>query len=482
MVMRKRKFNQEGFTILEALVAGMLVSILAVSLFPAFYSMINRGHTSSFRIVCNSLVRAKLQQYVTGAGALAAGTTGLVPTGFEYTKYRYRIENSATANSCDPAPNGAGILTPGFREDTSDAARVADTAVTEGSLPPNLKGFQLWVNLRRYNPRVTPPVLDCPSVDYQFGEVGDGIEVTVTGMIRTEPPPSQGGRGGGNQASFVSAPNNLGPNAAYGGLRDFAAAPNPELTCSVTQIVYPPKLPFRYWLASDGRWRAFSQTAYGSSIQASLAGSFQSHFRTIWSSVPSNGSVNDPPIPNILSFAVSPDNTSVYVLKPGILLRYDGCTDQNVTVDGTVFYAVPDCPAAPAYTNTTDGIVPIQSIAVDFGSTATTNDDLVYMLMTGGPTDVNKNLKLLTISSGAITESATYTLPDLPRINGIMIQHTYPIVSTPSLIILDNTCYFGPTGDTSTVSTYCASLFNSSDAQLTRTVTDLPLQVQSISN
>ncbi len=489
--MRKMRSKHGGFTILEALVAGGLVMILVVSLLPAFYMLVEKSKSSSFKIMCNSFVRAKLQQYVTGSGAISAGIPGLVPTGFEYTKYRFHdiATNHALNSACDSDPNGTGATTPGFREETSSTTFMNDNATTETTLPAGLKGFQLWVNLRWYNPRVTPPSLGCPTdIEYQFGRIGDAIEVTVTGMIRTEPTAAQGGRGGGYVAS--------GAGAAVGGLRDLkwqsgagAAKPNPQLMCSVTQTIYPPKIPFRYWMGNDGHIRAFPQTALGTGQSASEP-SFQAYFRSIWSTVPSGGAVSDAAIANIVSFSVSPDNSTVYILKPGVLLRYQGCADQNVTVSGNDFKGIPDCPSVPAYQKDISGNpgVPIQSIAVDFGemndgyTSLDDTDDIVYMLLNSGPTSDSAHLLQYKVSTDEITENGSYTLPNLPRINGIMLAHTYPRVSTPSMYVMDNTCYFGPAGDTTQATTYCVSLYNSSDAQLERSVTDLPIQVEAISN
>lgn len=498
MGMNTHKHSQQGFSILEALVGGALVTILAVTLFPAFYTMIYKSAAASFRVTCNSLVRAKLQQYVSGAGAHTSGTTGLIPTGFEFARFRYRA-----TPACDPNP--ANSTTPGFRENTSNTGVLADNAPTESSLPSALKGFQLWVNIRHYNPRGTTPKLECPSTDYQFNGIGDAIEVSVTGMIRTEPPVAQGGRGGGGAAAGTAA----GDNARYGGLRDLnystTPTPNPELTCSASQLIYPPKIPFRYWLGSDGKIRNLQSNAQlsgGVGIQLQSIAGTEAHFRSIWSSDPTTGSVSTPPIAGIEAFSVSPDNSAVYILKAGTLLKYEGCTDRTVTVnDGTTnisFYGMPDCDPAPTKSWSIigggggtaapdDSFGGLKSIAVDFGDLADLNDDIVYGLKSAGPVDditAGANVLVSFSPSGVAKFAPTdrYTLTNMTRARGIMISQTFPKVTKPTLYIIDNTCYFGPSQDTTLSTSYCVSVFNASDSSLLRSVTDLPLQAEGVSN
>lgn len=495
--------KEAGFTILEGMVSGALLVIVAVAMFPAFFALLNKSQVTNFKIQCNAMVKAKLQEYVTGAGAVAGSadgaTSGLgaVPTGFEYARSRYQT----VAGACSTNPDDYG-----FRESVAGNALLADTAGTEAGLPGTFKGFQLWVNIQQYNPRVTTgslPTLNCPVVattatgllnGYQFTRLGDAIEITVTGMIRTEP--DAGASGGGRGGAGAASTDPIGQKASYGGLRDLnwnqAAVnwkPNPELMCSLRQRVAAPSQMFRYFLGADGRIRRYIPGLVSErATLLSVAPVMEAHYRSIWVSKPDSFNVNNTkPVGNILSFSVSPDQSSVYILKPGSLIRYTGCTEGDVTVDGKVFPGTPDCGAGATITETNISAqnAQIENIAVDFRDIADVNDDRVYGFRNSGPNSDDQGITLFDRTSGLFKEidgaDEPYSLPPVPRIKGIFLAHSYPLVNRPELFVIDNTCYFGP-GGVSTNAAYCVSIYGAGDDQMDRVYGDLPLQVEAVSN
>jgi type II secretory pathway pseudopilin PulG len=233
--------GDRGYSTIEVMIAGALIGFIAIALLPAIFSLVDTSRAQAFRSVCNTMVRAKLQEYLTGvARSGTGGSLDYIPSGFEYTKQRYQQRTA----DCQPSTDGNS---PGFRERVNTNDIVIDTAGQEPGLPASLRGFQMYVLLRHYNPRMLvggQPKRSCPPDSYQFFRLGDAIEVTVTGMIRTGPTVSQGGRDG----------------ERYGKFEDHGDNPHPLLTCSASQIVYPPRLPFRYYLGSDGKIRNYQAT------------------------------------------------------------------------------------------------------------------------------------------------------------------------------------------------------------------------------
>lgn len=477
--------NEAGFTLMEAMIAAALVMIVAVAMLPSFTSLRESGKLATFKIQCNSMVKAKLQEYVSGSGLLTAATAGFVPTGFQYTKYRYQN----ITGSCTAAPT---VGAPGFRENlqgntkmnATDATEIALTAGGANGGAGDLLGFQLWVNLRRYNPRTNPVTRDCPSpsinpnsasLAYQFLRVGDGIEITVTGMIRTAPTRANGGRGGIPYAG----------GSGVHGIQDLDAnTPNKQLTCSASQIVYPKRPLFRYYMGNDGRIRnnQGSEASNAGNATQATPEAVESHFRTIWSQQPTTGNLASGSIANIRGFSVSPDNNTVYILKPGVLARYSGCTDYIVSVGAYSFNGVPDCRNAPtewsADVNTT-----VDAITVDFGDVSTSADDVIYGLKDSGPNIGASGAELLkfNLTTFAFETNATYTLPTIPRIRSIFLVPTFPLTTKPTLYVADNSCYLGPTGvDASAI--FCVTLYNSENTTLNQVASDLPVQAESFSN
>lgn len=473
-----RALNQRGYSLVETMVAAGLLGFIALAMFPAIITMLDGLKVQTFRSMCTSIVRAKLQEYVNGVGSNAGVALGYTPSGFEYTKLRYQQHadevQSGSLKGCQVNPD-LGI--PGFRERINSNLIVSPTASNEtdsagNQVPARLQGFQLYVNLRHYNPRVVTngqatrqcPTTAAPST-YQFLRLGDGIEVVVTGMLRIQPTVATGGRGGVKWGKFDD--------------KD-ASTPNQALVCSASQVVYPPHLPFRYYLGSDGKLRN-TQTQTSLLAAGESADAAETHFRSIWLS----GSTV---ISNIRSVSVSPENNSVYILKPGSVIRYGGstsgfCSDGAVTVNGVTYNGVPDCPVAPDRAWTVDPNV--ENITVDFGPLLSdTSDDLIYGLFNTGSTASASAIRLLNQSTSTWGSSTLTLTSDRPRINGIFIAPTFPALSAPdlpNLFYFDNTCY--NTGSTVTMGTtsYCVSVFNSADSNMVRDVRELPTQVQDIS-
>ena len=320
--------NSSGFSMIEVMIAGGLIAFIAVALLPAAFSLLDTSKATGFRGQCMAAVRAKLQEYNNGVADNSI-SSNYHPTGFEYTKKRFRENGFST---CSLSPTAGS---PGFREavfgNTVLTQTQAETVPGTTNTPAVTKGFQLWVMLRHYNPRklqssgtysaTGQPSRVCPSIaDYQFYGLGDGIEVTVTGMVRTSTTVGAGGTNG----------------TKVGKLLDLnSTTPNPMLTCSATEVVFPPRIPFRYFLARDGRIRNYQAAiAFGAGIPNASIEAMESHFRSVW--VQSNASSNNidsaTVLPNIRSFAVAPNNKWVYILRSGELSRYGPCYDDGTSV------------------------------------------------------------------------------------------------------------------------------------------------------
>jgi len=474
---KRSECAERGYSVMEVMIASGILGFIAVALLPSVFALVDNSKVQAFRSVCSTLVRSKAQEYVTGVGASAAGA--VVPSGFEYTKQRFRDNHG----QCQATTTGAS---PGFRENVNSNTIIPDTGGQEAGLPANMKGYQQYVLLRHYNPRKivagsgNQPQRGCANANYQFFRAGDAIEVTVTGMIRTTGTAAAGGRDG----------------RPFGKLQDNGGLPHPLLTCSTTQIIYPPRLPFRYYLGNDGKIRNYQATiAYSAAAPNATLEAMESHFRSVWSAVPSGGTVNSPVLANIRSFAIAPDNKSVYVLKPGVIELYASCTDQTVTVGGIAYPGVPDCSRTVGKSSwAIDGN--IENIAVDFRdltseaveeTTPVTTDDRIFGLFNTGSTggeirQLQKGSGVGTwIANTAIEDSISLALPaNRPRIRAMFISQNFPKVNKPSLFFVDNTCYTG--GSTSPSGwVHCASIFNSGDVNMSEDVRELPLQVEGVS-
>ena len=475
---------------MEVMISAALLGFIAIALLPSLFALVDNSKVQAFRSVCSTLVRSKLQEYVNGVST-TVDANDYAPTGFEYSKLRFQTYHS----DCQATTAGAS---PGFRELVNSNSRVSDTAPNEDRLPANMMGYQQYVLLRHYNPRKTDaastgsnqPKRGCADGDanYQFYRVGDGIEVTVTGMIRTTPAYSSGGRGG----------------AKFGKLEDQGGLPHPLLTCSVSQIIYPPRLPFRYYLGSDGKIRNYQATiAFAANLPTASLSAMEAHFRSLWSLDVTGGtaSVNSRVLSNIRSFAIAPDNQSAYILKPGRLDYFGDCNDQNITIDGTAFQQVPDCARDSLLNKTWSVDSNIENIAVDFGAILTNDadgsedtpfdtDDRVFGLFNSGSTDgdirqLTRNADGSSVWTANTTDAdggAAFTLQgERPRIRAIFISQNFPAVTKPSLFYIDNSCYTGTTASTLPSWVHCATIFNSGDRNMIQDVRELPLRVEGVS-
>lgn len=471
--------SEKGYTLIEAMFGAAILAFIAVALLPALFSLSDAMKIETFRSLCMTIVRAKLQDYLNGVPGETDFSASYIPTGFEYTKYRFQQRRRIDATDCFIPSAGPQLASPGYRERVRSNEIVADNAAPDPLTNENretLRGFRLFVLLRHYNPRVASgqPTRECPDQNYQFLRLGDAIEVTVTGMIRVQPAINESGRGG----------------ALWGRLDDAGGGtlPNPRLTCSLTQLVYPPRIPFRYYLGLDGRLRnlqtatTFKRLSATANIPGVDANAAEAHFRDIWYP---NGAI----MPNIRSVSVSPDNKWVYVLKPGAIFRYGECADEAVTVGGTTFNGIPDCPTTPENSWSVD--TNIENITVDFktlvnGSTG--GDDMIYGLfntgVSGASGDAASGNSIRRFDPNSGTEwtalgTETFSLAAFrPRMKGIYLAPSYPTTTTPSLFFIDNTCYGGTAG---TNLTHCVSAFNSGDSNMRMDIRELPVQVEDVS-
>ena len=493
---------QRGFTLIETLVSAAILGFIGIAMLPGFSSLVDHAKINSFRIACSTLVKAKMQEYVSGAGAAYTNISvysGKPISGFQYAKYRYQDTVNISTACLDP---GANPGTPGFRESVLNNGVLSNTAPTEtaSTLLEQLQGFQLWVNLRPFNPRkVGGPLRDCTlarsaSNQYQFLRTGDAIEITVTGMIRTDPLKTAGGR---VDPTTPSHPNPLG------GYRDLDAnTPNPKLTCSLTQMVYPPKQLYRYYLTNDGRiinTQINEEYKTVSGITATQGGSIAesavTHFRSIWANDISGATISSPGRSNIKSFAISPNNDRVYILKTGELSVYTSCSDNSITVGGHVFYGIPNCNAAPNYTYPISPDI-VKNIAVDFSDGGGTSGDNIYAF-TGS--DSSGKLSLLEkMMPATLPATGTaigfiplagppydYSITSHSRIKAIFIVPVIPNTNprVPSaLFFADNDCYQGPSAGGDVKTPFCTTLHNAGDSGFNQALGDALVQAVDFSN
>jgi type II secretory pathway pseudopilin PulG len=528
-----------GFTLIEVMIAGGLVAFIAVALLPAVFSVMDVSKSSGFMGLCTAAVRTKLQEYVNGIAdnSIDVGSN-YKPSGFEYTKKRWE-DGGYSYCSLTPSTNK-----PGYQENvytnrtpfsTPTAISIPETVTgpSGGTTYAVMKGFQLWVMIRHYNPRVLmlngvvsangTPSRDClgssltPKWDQLF-RLGDAFEVTVTGMVRTDLAVSSGGR----KCSPVGKLYDVGHDPAHCPPASDTEYPNPLLTCSATDLIYPPHVPFRYYLGSDGKIRNLqsSITFNSASMPASSLEAAEAHFRSVWVLSGSN-ITNEYVDSNIRSFAVSPDNRYVYVVRPGELARYGPCYDDGTVVAGTGIgghvslsggsvldaNGIPDCPSKPSITTYAPAAGPdglkwsidpnIENIAVDFGTDMTNvANHKVYGLFSSSSQlgSGSSGLVQFTLTSSddhagnhiSWAESTAFSLNKyLARIRGIYIAQTFPSTVAPNLFFFDNSC-FVRNSDTAAAQvasgTYCVSSYNSADTSMQQVSRELPLQVEGVSN
>ena len=538
--MGKNLFSpQTGFTIIEALCAGAILVLIAIGILPSALRLADTSQGAKFKSVCNSIVKAKMQEYLNGEPqeylAATPSSMGFIPSGFEYAKRRY-MQTQSIYDYC----TNATVAKPGFRElitmnqilgwptqvYTGATSFAQEIDPISGLYVPNLKGFQLYVRLTRYNPRQSDtnnqPLRDCPPATDQFLRVGDALEVTVTGMIMVQPTVANGGRGG---AKFGPYDDEITAVSSPG----YSGNPNQVLTCATSQIVYPARAPFRYYLGSDGKIRNYqtnaafvtdTSTTPNSVKPDASAESVETQFRSIWSQAPglasgTPGLINSGVFANIRGFSVAPDNSRVYVLRAGELTLYRNCVDRTVYMGagGTLVYpSIPDCTpsATPNCTGTNDcnwSMDPnITSIAVNFPKNTnvfpdtTTNwqSDIVYTLpetgtstTSGSPMPLGKISPWPPVGGIAVNNNNIADYGNLlasPRITGIFIQAAYNQSASmiPRLFFLVNSCYI-PSNNAVQTFTYtdwshCVSAYSSDDSTMQMVSKELPVQVDAVSN
>jgi type II secretory pathway pseudopilin PulG len=393
----KHARGEQGATIIESMVAAALFATTAAAVYPMFSDAKKVAKQGDIRKLCQSVVRAKLDEYRFGkptrpawaanpnstdaranapnyrletissvdkpqlndltvpartATQVDAAGAAMATNGFTYAKVRYNRYYPAVCNGESRAKRLNPVPTPvppiltadrlfGMREcigtdyawvDTATTGRQTldprcnqDPATTPGNdidrrVSSEIPGFKLYVKLERTTawglpelPAASVPMRqydnNCPNFGgwrgaaafdaasassmYDFNGDGDGIRITVTGVMDTE--------------------------AASPSLRDFAGIPagrRDAFLCSAQSSVFPETFPVRYYLSTDGRIYPVQGTG-GAASGATTNSSWV--FRSLYS-----GAV-DSRSSGITSFAVHPRNHSLYVLRPGSLTRYGNC-------------------------------------------------------------------------------------------------------------------------------------------------------------
>lgn len=311
-----------------------------VAIFPVIYQSRRIAKYSEFNDLCQNAVRAKLNEYRFGArsavtsantgltietsGLIAAtGSTSSSNTGFAYAKSRY---NNATEHSRYCPIDSASTNVDGYQWIPRAVTTMPPTDLTylgrqeciEGlgtGFPPTctsivdtrmqniVQNFKIYVNLRRYNP--IEGVEDCPwqtnvagtLTNWDFQHAEDMIKITVTGIADLS--------AGGKYAEITSS----SPKAR-------------ELFCQLTDILKPPPTLARYWLQNDGRifkWQAKGDETTASNYQV----------------------LQNLASPSNLAISVSPDNKYVLILRPGALIRFEGCQGDPLECPTTTTHTWP---------------------------------------------------------------------------------------------------------------------------------------------
>ncbi|HTL10854.1 MAG TPA: hypothetical protein VL588_00100 [Bdellovibrionota bacterium] len=143
---------------------------------------------------------------------------------------------------------------------------------------------------------------------YDFNGTDDAIRVTVTGVIDIKSM----------------------------GVKDIGGIGDPNrLWCSASSVVEPYRYPVRYYLSNTGQIRTVHSRGLNGSTDQTDATKWVYH--SVYNASGFGTS-------NILSFAVHPRNYSIYVLRPGALIRYSNCggvpIDCRITAEDTA--GIPD--------------------------------------------------------------------------------------------------------------------------------------------
>lgn len=316
----------------------------------------------------NQLNALSLESYSDDSmGALDSATPTRVLSGFSYAKIRY---NHFYPNSC-VGRSFATITSAlpqfqylGMRECIGGPKGVPPLAWVDGATEPTpnpcansqidmkisreLKGFKLYVKLEletpwRYGangtqwaggypvageaailtPVAVPDLVQrmhdrCPNLgnptantsSYDFSGQSDAIKVTVTGVI--------------DYASL--------------GLTSVGGVTNPfELTCQSSAVITPYRYPARYMITNQSKIYSIHGTAWNKSTENLAAQNMV--FRSVYqggahTDVTGTMPVSKLPSNAILSISVHPRDTSIWVLRAGLLTRYSNCygTPLNCTI------------------------------------------------------------------------------------------------------------------------------------------------------
>jgi len=499
-----RLLNTRGSTITESMIALAVFASAAATVYPVFVETKKHTQTSDIKALCNNIVRGKLDEYRFGRiispsqEAVASGRPQIsmlsMPT-FSATSMGYTT--GAGLPSATPLASGGYIYAkvkynrwfPFVCGDTSQAAVLASlpadqknfgirecvgsgTAGTEATPPScettadqrvqqQIPGFRLYVRMQLS----TPWLIDstkaaasdarfsntCPNTGtadqpfYDFNGSGDGTRVTVTGVMDLPTNITQLGTISRNQPT--------------------------DLICSASDVVRPEAFPVRYYLSSDGRIYNVNGTGQGGSrVGAWLFRSIYEQGFTFRSS-------------NILSIAVHPRNLSVWVLKPGVLVRYGNCggvpLDCNTTIanDGFSDQGDDNWPNVQEF-----AVLPsIKSVAVDFTSGAvyalagdkwdmlqlTLNDDSPLR----STNSVSTTTKANTVAYGASVVKPVGR-PSAYRLSGFFID--------PS----GSDSYISSRSSTPSIDggiTYSSAIYRATDSRLASPILRLPVNAISFS-
>jgi hypothetical protein len=326
----------------------------------------------------------------TSTSVSTAGAGALATNGFMYAKVRYnRYFPTAcnglstavrlTANAQHPVAPPPASLILGIRECVGTShAWIDEPPPAHESLSPRcnnlldrhvadeIPGFKLYVKLERMTPlqfvnipasttpattqfhatcpnfggwRASPPfITTAASSMYDFNADGDGIRVTVTGVMDTE-------------ASDLSNPD----------LATFAGLPSSRtdaFVCAAQTTLYPEAFPVRYYLSGEGR----IYPVQGGGVNGSTAD-------TSWILRNLYTQTSTYRVSSIASFAVHPLNAAVYVLRGNLLTRFGNCGGSvlNCSTDMAASNGVSDS-LTPGWPDVQEFEIntSIRSIAVDF--------------------------------------------------------------------------------------------------------------------
>jgi prepilin-type N-terminal cleavage/methylation domain-containing protein len=315
--------GEKGFTLIEVLVAAVLIGAIAVLIIPQFFKAKEMSKSTDLQTLCLEAVQAKLAEYKSGPSIqsdlsgqnISTGVAGNVSQGFVHAKYKYNmyypeicgdvshplgVKEWIDQSRIIPAPNSNPCSTP-----VTFDSRYSSTASTSLGLRDQKTCqvnpyFRLYTQLQEIN-LSNKSQIGCPSPAvgnaYDFKKRGYGILVTVT--AKTEIP------SGSKLLNYDSS------NAD-------------RLTCKGSIILTPVTVLARYVLDSDGA------TVYevGNSANADETKRVRAF--------PSLEYINKKQI------LVSDDNATVYVLRDGnIVYRFTGCGGFNP----------PDCGAEATMTS-----------------------------------------------------------------------------------------------------------------------------------